>query len=302
MAVVIPGPADFFQGLISSRFSGDQSSPRTRNAMVFTSTLRQLVDFSSGVAGQFTNPGQVAFTSSAAGATGITPKQVRAIAQASGIIGPGVKTFIAMAINPKSVKFTQPKRFKRTDTREGSVFFHFSNSKGQNNDILTLTFSGNTGNIDLRGTLGSPETQQLQINTLGARGENVKNANPIDSVNKGPDTGALNKLLTWQNLYLLTREPMIIGNALENAFQITYVSAVLPVTIDFFGFFNNVLTWEDNAEKPNSRDYDFEFTVTRTEPDLDEYMSESLALLNDASLNVPSDAGSSIGQGGVSGA
>ena len=47
---------------------------------------------------------------------------------------------IQMSINPKSIGWRQPKRIVKRDYQEGSVFYHFTNSKGQNNDILTLDF------------------------------------------------------------------------------------------------------------------------------------------------------------------
>jgi len=103
--------------------------------------------------------------------------------------------FITMAVNPKSVQFSQPKRHVKVDTRDGSVFFHFTNRKGQNNDILTMSFSGYTGNIDLRGSLTDP-------------------------LDKERDTGALNKLKVWHNLYQLTREPMVLTNNAVNEFSI----------------------------------------------------------------------------------
>ena len=287
MAVTIPGPADFLTGLIENRLGGDQSQIRTRNAMVFTSTLRQIFE-----------PGVGSIEVGVAGgsqAISLDDLRTRAALQ-----DPGRSSlpYITMAINPKSVRFSQPKRFKRTDTREGSVFYHFSNSKGQNNDILTISFSGNTGNIDLRGTLGDFEQPKAKSDLTR---ETAQDAPAIEDANKGPDTGALNKLFVWQNLYALTREAMVIGDTIENVFTITYASAALPITIDFHGFFNHVMNWEDSAEKPNSKDYDFEFTVTSTSPDLDDYMRESLSVLQEASLNVPSGPNSGIPQGGIVG-
>ena len=150
---------------------------------------------------------------------------------------------IEMAINPKSVKFTQPKRWTKKDTRTGSVFFHFNNTRGQNNDILTMSFQGNTGNIDTRA---------------------YQNPNEI-----AVDHGGLRKFIIWHNLYLLTREPLLLADNTENVFRISYQSPLLTQTIDFYGFFNAVLDFTENAEKPHSRDYSFDFTVTRTSPDLD---------------------------------
>lgn len=174
---------------------------------------------------------------------------------------------IRMVINPKSVQFSQPKRWTKKDTRDGSVFFHFTNRKGQNNDILTMSFQGNTGNIDLRNDLTLPREQ---------------------------GTPGLSKLKTWHNLYQLTREPMLLPDNSLNAFTITYNSQLLPVPIKFTGFFNQVLEFTESADKPNSRDYSFEFTVTSTTPDLDDYIAE-IAIIADAAPQSASDASSLFG-------
>lgn len=186
-----------------------------------------------------------------------------------------LQPFITMAINPNSVKFAQPKRFQKVDVQEGSVFFHFSNRKGQNNDILTITFSGSTGNLDLRGSLGSAYTSKDGLNSPDAAREEQQF-----------DTGALQKLFTWHNLYQLTREPVIFGNnyGIENETFITIASSVFPLTIEFTGFFNKVLEFEENADSPNIASYDAEFTVTRSEPDLDDVSAEIFDIMQDASV------------------
>lgn len=185
---------------------------------------------------------------------------------------PGVASampVISMAINPKSVTFDQDKRWTKKDTRNGSVYFHFTNSKGQNNDILTISFSGNTGNLDLRGDLAQPETER---------------------------TGALLKLKVWHNLYLLTREPILLSDNTVNVFSIEYTSQLLPVPITFRGFFNKVLDFSESADKPNSRDYSFDFTVTSTEPDLDTYLGEVTTALDAVPANA-TDVSSLFGVG-----
>jgi hypothetical protein len=45
------------------------------------------------------------------------------------------------------------------------------------------------------------------------------------------------------------------------------------------GFFSRVLEFEENAQKPNSRNYSFEFTVTSTFPDLDTVLQAITAVL-----------------------
>lgn len=155
-------------------------------------------------------------------------------------------TNIDMLVNPSSVEWTQPKRMSKVDVRDGSRFFHFLNSAGQNNDFLTLKFSGSTGNIDIRGA---------------------------------SDTGANQKWLVWHNLYQLTREEVFLGVGAENWFRISYSSNLFAASTagllsepiqQFYGFFDSVLEFTESADKPNSRDYSFSFVVTSAEPDLDE--------------------------------
>jgi hypothetical protein len=151
---------------------------------------------------------------------------------------------IEMAVNPNSVRVEQGKRITKKDTLEGSTYFHFGNEAGENNDIATMSFTGSTGNIDLRGSLTQP--------------------------GNGPDTGALRKLQVWQNLYLLTREPMLLADGRDNVFIISYASALFPVPMNLYGFFSQVLSYDETGQKPNSRTYTFEFTVTSVDPPLSE--------------------------------
>ena len=159
-----------------------------------------------------------------------------------------LQTSITMRLNPRSVKWSQPKRITKKDTRRGSTYFHFNNAAGQNNDILTLSFSGNTGNIDLRGSVPSPT------------------GTPPNA------TDAQAKLVAWHNLYLMTKEPMLLATGEDNVFHILYQSALFQSPVTFNGFFQKVMEFEESASKPNSRDYSFDFTVTSTSPDLDTYL------------------------------
>lgn len=236
-----------FAGLAGYTPSGAQTTSAPRVAMTLTSRLRR-----AAVAGA---------TLLADGATEATigARQFDALAF-FGNLNSFMPT-IAMAVNPKSIKWVQPKRFTKKDTREGSVFFHFTNSKGQNQDILTLQFQGNTGNIDLRGTFGDPNqppslSQQEVTNATSGRGA-------------GQDTGALYKLLVWHNLYLMSREPMLLGDGTENIVTMVYSSALFPSEIAFDGFFTKPLEFEEAGDKPNSRNYSFDFIVQRSDPDLD---------------------------------
>lgn len=178
---------------------------------------------------------------------------------------------ISMMVNPNSVKWTQSKRYTKRDTMNGSVFFHFANEYGQNNDILTLQFSGTTGNINTQNGL-------------------------LNSAENGADL----KLRIWHELYALSREPMLLSekigdqqvlSGVRNDFFLTYRTVLMPIPITFIGFFNNVLEFTESADKPYTRDYSFGFTVTATSPSLDDLTKR----LNNALTNIgPLSAASGI--------
>jgi hypothetical protein len=241
--------AQALTGLFNAGSTGPTGNAQLQH-WVFTSTLRQAYAYSSSS----DTPSEAALL-----ALGFRPDATSFDLAPGFSVSNSMTPNIVMAINPKSVTFDQPKRFTRQDTRDGSVFFHWTNKKGQNNDILVIKFAGNTGNIDLRGDLALPSSDQ---------------------------TGAMSKLQVFLNLWQLTREPMLLGNNTTNVFALTYSSQALPVPITFSGFFNQVMSFEESADKPNSRDYSFEFTVTNTEPDLDTYIEE----VTFASANAPADA------------
>lgn len=254
-----------FSSLLGSGLGGEAPAAATyaagtRSVMVFTSRLRQhrfaytppVVEAASvprSAPGDFGTSPQIGY------AAGLTRGDVT---QADGFYKSttGLMDFIVMNINPNMVRFKQPKRFTKKDTREGSVFFHFLNSRGQNNDILTIEFVGNTGNIDQRASI--PEEQPNDAN---------------DPLTLEQDGGGLRAILCWHNLYLITREPLVLNDGSENEFTITYVSPLFPQSIDFTGFYNQVLEFEEDAKKPHSRNYRFEFTVQDVNPPLDEILS-----------------------------
>lgn len=172
---------------------------------------------------------------------------------------------ISMMVNPHTVKWSQPKRYTKKDTMNGSVFFHFSNTNGQNNDILTLTFSGNTGNISTQ--------QPLDYQYLTSTGPAAVAL-----------TGADNKLRMWHELYSLTREEVLLPKAIKNEFFITYRTVLMPISITFVGFFNSTLEFTETAASPFSRDYSFSFTVLDTSPKLDVLVSKINSALSTTGL------------------
>lgn len=186
----------------------------------FTSTLRRYLRSDGGV-------------------KRITDVQAKQKRLAAAVANGTYLTNIEMLINPSSIQWTQPKRVVPVNTQGGTVFFHFGDKDGRDNDILTLTFRGSTGNIDPR-----------------AR-----------------DTLSNQKWLIWHNLYQLSREPIALADGTENIITIDYSSVLFPGEsggdiLSLYGYFENVMSFTETAEKPNSRDYSFSFKVIKTEPDL----------------------------------
>jgi hypothetical protein len=161
---------------------------------------------------------------------------------------------IEMLINPNSISWRQPKRIVKRDVQEGSVFFHFTNTKGENNDILTLGFRGNTGNINPRGSLKLESSEKVFANDI--------------------DTSALQKAIVWHNLWQLTREPVLLPDGTVNEFLIIYNSTLIPTQISLIGIFENTLEFTEDARKLYSRDYNFSFIVQETVPPIEDLINE----------------------------
>lgn len=165
-------------------------------------------------------------------------------------------TEINTLINPLSIQWDQGKRISRRDVRNGSVFFHFTDDRGQDNDILKLKIRGHTGNVDLRGdAFPLPATQ---------------------------DTASLRKLAIFQNLYTLTREPRLIPPRTVNTMTIRYTTKMFPAGITLFGFYESVISFEESADMPNAVEWSMEFTVQSTEPRLDEIVQVTQRLGDDS--------------------
>ena len=274
---IVPDFASALGDLVGVSGATGSGSTGIRSAWVFTSRLRQSLreTASSGIADQAQRRRLGLSTGRVLTAVGSNRLSPNSIASSFFADPSSVMDRIVMAVNPNSVTFKQPKRFNKKDTKEGSVFFHFTNSRGQNNDILTMEFAGNTGNIDLRGSAGNqrrdPETGQIDTG---------------QALDDGVDTGAIRKMLVWHNLYLLSREPMLLVDNLQNEFTITYSSQLFPTDINFIGFFNQVLDFTEDAKKPHSRNYRFGFTVQRTDPSLDDILPRLTLVLNDIELGI----------------
>jgi hypothetical protein len=221
-----------FADLIRNSFTGISFSNTIRIPMMFTSTKRlrsvyKSFDFASGDVAQ------------------LITQQINQNYLS------GELPIIEMAVNPQTINWKQPKRITKRDTQQGSIFFHFTNKNGQNNDILTLDFSGTTGNIDYRGDSNFDPNNSSTISN-----------------------GAIRKAIIWHNLWNLTREPMILEDGSQNNFYILYSSNLILSTVMLVGFFNSVLSFGETAGRPFSKDYNFSFVVTDTTPPLDDLLAD----------------------------
>lgn len=239
------------QGLLTRAQPPPGEPPRV--PFEFTSTLRQILDRAREAGGNGA-PASSQEVSEALARDGliISPSEVRLIVNRFGVTGQTLSNPLQMAINPSSISLDQPKRIARKDVRNGTVFFHFADSNGQDNDILKMQFQGSSGNLDLRATqFPTPATQDPQT---------------------------LLKLQRFHELYLMTREPRTLGGNIVNDFQITFRTKVFPVDIVFTGFFENVLSFNEKADKPHSVDWEFTFVVQGTDPSLDDVILDVLQL------------------------
>jgi len=184
---------------------------------------------------------------------------------------------LQLRINPQSVAFNQPKRISKKNTQAGTVYMHWSDENGSNNDILEMQFKGKTGNINLKHD--KPNQPTLVGNALQTLANTLSNTPP----NQGPapNQGA-GKLYTWARLYQMTLAPTLdflpVGNTGGTSRQnitsyIVYRSPLLPRAIRFGGFFNNALTFAENAEQPWLVDWSFSFIVQKTNPPLNQLTS-----------------------------
>lgn len=188
---------------------------------------------------------------------------------------------VTMALNPSSVRHSRAKRLQKVDTMDGSTFTHFLNRRGRNDDLLKLEFRGNTGNIDLRGSVSTEDDLAAAAGVFGQRGTAAD-----VQLNSQLDTGAMNKLVTFHRLKALSQEPIVFAAQslettestelttvqVENEFLIQYISPIYPSNVLLSGIFAQSVQFEENAESPFDVDYSFEFWVTQAYPSEDEFL------------------------------
>lgn len=188
---------------------------------------------------------------------------------------------VSMKMNPNSVSFRQPKRITRRNTRGGTVFYHWTDKFGRNNDILDLEFRGVTGNINIRtGTVGrgftaATETISAATSWATQKLSDLSGASDsgVDTQVTGPhrDSSGASKLASFWNLRSLTTEPVkdpVTGNPIY--YYVQYSSPIFANTfITFIGHFSRALDFEDNAAEPFNKPYSFGFTVLSSIPPIE---------------------------------
>jgi hypothetical protein len=184
---------------------------------------------------------------------------------------------VRMKVNPQSVTFSQSKRITRRDTQSGAVFFHWTNAKGSNNDVINIAFSGQTGNINLR--TGAKRANALS-SELAQFQDWVKSVTKQEGLEIATISGAAHLMSFW-NLYALTREPMFDPvSGQPNQFHVMYSSPILGnAMVDFVGHFDRVLEFSDEAAEPFNKSYNFSFVASASIPSMDDiykYLSLSL--------------------------
>jgi hypothetical protein len=192
---------------------------------------------------------------------------------------------LKMMVNPHSVTFNQPKRITKKNTQGGTVYTHWTDLNGQNNDILELQFKGRSGNI--RQQPDPAKTGILQSVANGLQlGANALTGTTGDMNTPTPNQG-LAKHIAWSQLYQLTRLPVVDpATRLRNVFDITYISPILPRPVVFLGFYNNVLNFTEDADRPWLIEYSYSFIVQSTQPSLDTLTQMLTQLLNSSATGL----------------
>ena len=181
---------------------------------------------------------------------------------------------VSMLINPNNVSFRTAKRITRRDTQGGAVFTHWTNRMGRNNDILEVDFNGQTGNMNMNRGAYRKGSWTNEASSRINRGVDWINQKMAETLNKRQDNGlqlttnlnmaGTSKLIAFQNLYSLTREPVVDPRTKEPIYYyIMYSSPVFGnTTVTLIGHFNRVLDFTDSAEpSPFSAQYSFGFTA-----------------------------------------
>jgi len=190
---------------------------------------------------------------------------------------------VSLAVNPSNVSFRSTKRITKKDTQGGSVFVHWTNRLGRNNDILQIEFTGQTGNINLRRggyKKGNPINEMAGrvyksvdwLKEKQAEAEAGGLAVGVEQAGSAKKMAGAYKLANFHNLHSLTREP--VRDPLSGApvyYYIVYSSPLFGNTmVTFIGHFDRPLEFTDSADpSPFNAQYSFGFTAQNSYPSFD---------------------------------
>ncbi len=207
---------------------------------------------------------------------------------------------VSMRLNPSSVSFRQEKRISYRDTQWGKVYFHWTDSSGRNNDILTMEFSGQTGNINIKsstrgkGFFGASQAMNKAGSWVSSKVTDVTGSVDTDDPGSlrvsgaGLDMSGASKLANFHNLWSLTREPILDPRTGKPIYYyITYASPLFGNTlITFIGHFHRPLDVIDDANNnPFNAQYSFGFTAQGSYPAMDFIYTSILQNLSQAFIN-----------------
>jgi hypothetical protein len=188
---------------------------------------------------------------------------------------------VSMSVNPNTVSFRQGKRITERKTQGGTTFMHWTDSTGRNNDILSIDFRGQTGNINFRRAArlkydipGASKVMNFLNDKLNdfedwaLSNDNVLTPTPVDLQR---DMSGVTKLVKFWDLHRLTTEPVKDEFGNRVIFSIYYSSPLFGnMFVKFMGHFNKVLDFEDTADSPFNKVYTFGLTVEATQPSINQ--------------------------------
>lgn len=205
---------------------------------------------------------------------------------------------ISMRINPQSVSFRAPKRITRAQTQAGSMFIHWTDATGRNNDVMELEFRGNTGNINLntgyrKGGWEQTAASYIQkgsdwVNSQLSDASQAKDtALGVEPVGVAKNLSGPLKLVKFWDLYSLTREPVVDPDTGAPVYYyIKYSSTMFGgAFVTFVGHFSKVMDFEDSADSPFSKNYTFSFTAISSQPSMNAIYSHVVNSLSQELLN-----------------
>lgn len=133
---------------------------------------------------------------------------------------------------PLKVQISQNKRMTKKDNLQGSVIQHFNNRFNNNNDLIELTISCSTGNID--GTVTGDFNE---------------------------DTLRLDNLEKFYRIMSLAEEPTYIAGNEFNYVEIGFQTPIIRSPTILYGFFKEMPRIEETGENQKFIEFDMNFWI-----------------------------------------